>query len=344
MNSVHRYGPVLRLHIDNSDTKKEDPRTSDPAEVSRSRVTSLQIGILGATVALAGIGIMVYLKQSRIEHCWFRPVCASSPAVVSTQRWSSIGWEEPSGLAWEVGCWSGGVQVGGKCFSSGQLLIPARRSGRVGSRRDPSDGQVSSVVDFVIPLIHRGAGAFIVIVTGRSYLRLLSSLLLTILLHLTTPSVVLAMRRASSFLQLRDVDLAPITLVRSVVRRLTLPCLCQACSNTSTGLLSEGTGTWQPCQYLSYHFSPLEKTLSRLLTRVPKMRSCNELSGCSEVRVVFDLNEHELIRPSRGSGTKPAEQEWIRPSRSPGGWVLNSGVASSEQGLGFDRARAQELI
>ncbi|KAJ8458333.1 hypothetical protein OPV22_031259 [Ensete ventricosum] len=57
---------VLRLHIDNSDTKKEDPRTSDPAEVSRSRVTSLQIGILGATVALAGIGIMVYLKQSRM--------------------------------------------------------------------------------------------------------------------------------------------------------------------------------------------------------------------------------------------------------------------------------------
>ncbi|CAD5167066.1 unnamed protein product [Musa acuminata subsp. malaccensis] len=57
---------VLRLHIDDSETKKEDPRSSDLTEVSRSRVTSLQVGILGATVALAGIGIMVYLKRSRM--------------------------------------------------------------------------------------------------------------------------------------------------------------------------------------------------------------------------------------------------------------------------------------
>ncbi|RRT38695.1 hypothetical protein B296_00045170 [Ensete ventricosum] len=57
---------------------------------------------------------------------------------------------------------------------------------------------------------------------------------------------------------------------------------------------------WQPGQHLSYHFFPLEKTLSRLLTRVPKMRSCNELSGCSE---------HELIRPSRDSGNGLAERE-----------------------------------
>ncbi|RZS13649.1 hypothetical protein BHM03_00045261 [Ensete ventricosum] len=34
-------------------------------------------------------------------------------------------------------------------------------------------------------------------------------------------------------LQLGDVDLAPLTLARSVVRRLTLPCLCQAGSNMS---------------------------------------------------------------------------------------------------------------
>ncbi|THU46715.1 hypothetical protein C4D60_Mb09t07810 [Musa balbisiana] len=50
---------VLRLHIDDSETKKEDLRSSDLTEVSRSRVTSLQVGILGATVALAGIGIML---------------------------------------------------------------------------------------------------------------------------------------------------------------------------------------------------------------------------------------------------------------------------------------------
>ncbi|RRT48150.1 hypothetical protein B296_00024925 [Ensete ventricosum] len=42
------------------------------------------------------------------------------------------------------------------------------------------------------------------------------------------------------------------------------------------------------------------KTFSRLLIWVPKMRSCNEPSTCSEGRLVFDPDERELIRPSRG--------------------------------------------
>ncbi|RWV77605.1 hypothetical protein GW17_00061541 [Ensete ventricosum] len=42
------------------------------------------------------------------KHCWFRPVCASSSAVVSTQSWSS---------------------GRGKGFSSGRPLVPTRRSG-----------------------------------------------------------------------------------------------------------------------------------------------------------------------------------------------------------------------
>ncbi|RRT60929.1 hypothetical protein B296_00016901 [Ensete ventricosum] len=66
------------------------------------------------------------------------------------------------------------------------------QKGPVGSRHDPFDGQVSSVIDFTIPLLHRGAGAFITIVTGYSYLNPLSSLLLIIPLHLTMSSVVLA--------------------------------------------------------------------------------------------------------------------------------------------------------
>ncbi|RRT33584.1 hypothetical protein B296_00051226 [Ensete ventricosum] len=36
-------------------------------------------------------------------------------------------------------------------WSSGRTPDPARRLGRVSSRRDPSDGQVSAMVDFVIP-------------------------------------------------------------------------------------------------------------------------------------------------------------------------------------------------
>ncbi|RWV96340.1 hypothetical protein GW17_00040965 [Ensete ventricosum] len=72
------------------------------------------------------------------------------------------------------------------------------QKGPVGSRHDPFDGQVSSVIDFTIPLLHRGAGAFIAIVTGYSYLNPLSSLLLTIPLHLTMSSVVLAVGRTTA--------------------------------------------------------------------------------------------------------------------------------------------------
>ncbi|RZS18982.1 hypothetical protein BHM03_00051321 [Ensete ventricosum] len=87
-------------------------------------------------------------------------------------------------------------QVRWNDFSSGRPLVPAGRSGRVGSRRNPSDGQVSLVVDFAIPLLRRDAGAFIATVTGYPYLNHLSSLLLTIPLLLTTPFVVLATRHA----------------------------------------------------------------------------------------------------------------------------------------------------
>ncbi|RWW88117.1 hypothetical protein BHE74_00003019 [Ensete ventricosum] len=75
--------------------------------------------------------------------------------------------------------------------------------------------------------IRSGAGAFIVGATDRSYLRSLLSLLLTMSSYFTTPSVVLAARRASCFLQLWRVDLVHLTRVRSTVRLLTPPCLCQ---------------------------------------------------------------------------------------------------------------------
>ncbi|RWW44677.1 hypothetical protein BHE74_00049535, partial [Ensete ventricosum] len=96
-----------------------------------------------------------------------------------------------------------GAQVGGK-GSRVRLERSAARvvglmsgrnvSGRVGSRRDPSGGQVSLVVDFAAPLLRRGAGAFIATVIGYPYLNPLYSLLLIILLHLTTSFVVLAAR------------------------------------------------------------------------------------------------------------------------------------------------------
>ncbi|RWW54429.1 hypothetical protein BHE74_00038998 [Ensete ventricosum] len=99
-----------------------------------------------------------------------------------------------SGLGGRLLEWwsSGRVEM----FQLGSIADSCKKVRWVGSRRDPSDGQVSLVVDFTIPPLRRGAGAFIAIVTGYPYLKPLSSLLLIIPLHLTTPSVVLAAKRA----------------------------------------------------------------------------------------------------------------------------------------------------
>ncbi|RWW14273.1 hypothetical protein GW17_00021970 [Ensete ventricosum] len=148
-----------------------------------------------------------------------RPVCASSPAIVSVRSWSSIGWVVPRGSTREVGCWNGGARVGPKYSSSGRPLTPARRSGRVGSRRDPSDGEVSSVVGFCDPLPRRGAEAYIVGVVGHPYLTTWLPLWLTMLLHTSTMPAVLAVGHASSG---KGVGL---TCARPVVRPLAPPYL-----------------------------------------------------------------------------------------------------------------------
>ncbi|RWW13483.1 hypothetical protein GW17_00022792 [Ensete ventricosum] len=195
------------------------------------------------------------------KHCWFRLVCVSSLAVVSAESWSSVGWVESRGSAA-----SGGAQVGWTCLSSGRSSIPARRSGRVGFRCDPSDGQVSSVVDFAIPLLRRGAGAFIATVTGYPYLNPLSSLLLTIPLHLTMSSVVLAARHASPVVRGRE--------------------------NVATRSIFA----------ISFPL-PLEKTFSRFSIRVLKMRSCVVSSACGE-ELNSGTNPGDLAEKVN-SGTNP---------------------------------------
>ncbi|RRT33668.1 hypothetical protein B296_00037555, partial [Ensete ventricosum] len=169
-----------------------------------------------------------------------------------------------------------------------------RVGGWVSSRRDPSDGQISSVVNFAIPLLRRGAGAFIVIVTGYPYLNLLSSLLLTIQLHLTMSSVVLAARRAPAGKGCRPCP----------------PYLCQVGRMTT---------------------DPSMPALGRL-RRVGLTTLAGQLFGGTRTSSGIDPTEQELenwakqelIRPSglRSSGIDPVEQElnnWakqelIRPS------------------------------
>ncbi|RZS24579.1 hypothetical protein BHM03_00057663 [Ensete ventricosum] len=106
-------------------------------------------------------------------------------------------WSDGKSLRVRLGRLAAGVV---ELRSSGNVSARVGRrflqEGQVGSRRDPFNGQVSFVVDFAIPPLRRGVGAFIAMVTGYPYLKLLSSLLLTIPLHLTTPSVVLSVRRA----------------------------------------------------------------------------------------------------------------------------------------------------
>ncbi|RWW44957.1 hypothetical protein BHE74_00049243, partial [Ensete ventricosum] len=113
-------------------------------------------------------GVGTTTVASSVGRGW--PVCASSPAIFSVRSWSSAGWMIPQGSAREDSCWNGGARVGRKYSSSGRSLTPARRPGRVGSRRDPSDGHVSSVVCFSIPLPCRGAGAYIVGIVDHPYL------------------------------------------------------------------------------------------------------------------------------------------------------------------------------
>ncbi|RWW24569.1 hypothetical protein GW17_00011143 [Ensete ventricosum] len=73
-----------------------------------------------------------------------RPVCASSPVVSSARSGSPPECLVIQSPAREVDCWSGGARVKREYSSSGRLSTPARRSGRVGPRRDPSEDQVSS--------------------------------------------------------------------------------------------------------------------------------------------------------------------------------------------------------
>ncbi|RRT37115.1 hypothetical protein B296_00044406 [Ensete ventricosum] len=109
-------------------------------------------------------------------------MCASSLVVGSTERrWSTVEWRELSSPAQQVGSWLVGSRVAKRCLGLGRQLVPARRSSREDSRRDLSDSQVISA-------------------TGRSYMRSLLSLLLSMSSYFTTPSVVLTSRCASCLL------------------------------------------------------------------------------------------------------------------------------------------------
>ncbi|RZS17620.1 hypothetical protein BHM03_00049787, partial [Ensete ventricosum] len=138
--------------------------------------------------------------------------------------------------------WIPSIGFRGQIGSSGICL------GRVGSRRDPSDGQVSLAIDFAISLLRRGAGAFIVRVTGSPYLSPLSSFLLTIPLHLTMPSVVLAARRVPVGKGCRPCP-PYLSQVGCITADPSMPAsgrLPRVGSATLAGQSSGGAGTWRP--------------------------------------------------------------------------------------------------
>ncbi|RWW49637.1 hypothetical protein BHE74_00044171 [Ensete ventricosum] len=105
---------------------------------------------------------------------------------------------DPSYSVTGVGCWSGEARVKRRHLRSGRASAPARRSGRVSSRHDPSDDQVSFVVDFSSPCPRRGAEAYIVSVVDHPYLATLLPLWLTMSSYPSTTPVVLAVRHASA--------------------------------------------------------------------------------------------------------------------------------------------------
>ncbi|RZR92305.1 hypothetical protein BHM03_00020582 [Ensete ventricosum] len=112
-------------------------------------------------------------------------------------------WVVPQGSAREVGCWNGGARVGRKYSSSGRLLTPARRPGRV--------------------------GAYIVGIVDHPYLATWLPLWLTMPSYTSTTPAVLVVRHASTG---KGIGL---TCVRSAVRPLGIrPYLCQV-GRTTTG-------------------------------------------------------------------------------------------------------------
>ncbi|RWW52262.1 hypothetical protein BHE74_00041346, partial [Ensete ventricosum] len=139
--------------------------------------------------------------------------------------------------------------------------------------------------------------AFIVSATGRSYLRSLLPLSLTMLSYLSTTPVVLAVRRTFYLLQLWRVDL---THVKSVIQSLTPPCLCQV------GFIVSGRPRWRSnhprgrgrgsqvniCHIISSLPPPPKKT-SRCPIRVLKMRSYAEPWVCSGVKLVPKVDPTE---------------------------------------------------
>ncbi|RZS24306.1 hypothetical protein BHM03_00057357 [Ensete ventricosum] len=183
------------------------------------------------------LGVGTTTAASSVGRGW--PLCASSPAVVSGRSWCSARWMDPSYPVTGVGYWTGGARVRGRQLRLGRAPTPARRSGRVNSRRDPSDDQVSFVVCFSTPLPRKGAGAFIVSAVDHSYLVTLLPLWPTIPSYPSTTPIVLAVRRASAGRGCRPylcqvgcttID-APHTCIRPAVR---------VGSATSMGQLSEG--------------------------------------------------------------------------------------------------------
>ncbi|RWW51403.1 hypothetical protein BHE74_00042259 [Ensete ventricosum] len=136
-----------------------------------------------------------------------------NPESVSSSKsdWESaqLPWPPPSveggqSSAWEVGYRNDGAQVGRKCSSSG----------RVGSRRDPSDSQVSFVIGSSIPLPRRGARAYIVGIVDHPYLVTRLPLWLTLPSYTSTTPVVLAVRDVSTG------EGISLTCVRSIVSAL----------------------------------------------------------------------------------------------------------------------------
>ncbi|RZS00771.1 hypothetical protein BHM03_00030535 [Ensete ventricosum] len=91
------------------------------------------------------------MKLRTCSYAPMKPVCASSPVVSSARSGSSPECLVIQSPAREVGCWSGGTRVKREYPSSGRLPTPARRSGLVGPRRDPSKDQVSSWIGPFFP-------------------------------------------------------------------------------------------------------------------------------------------------------------------------------------------------
>ncbi|RRT56633.1 hypothetical protein B296_00029605 [Ensete ventricosum] len=216
-------------------------------------------------------------------------------------------------------------------YGSGRLGIPARRL----------------VVNFVIPLLRRGTRVFIVSVIGRSYMRSLMPLSLTIPLYLSTTPVVLASqewnlseRRLQGRYGLYNLEGVPLhhlnpypfdlhPTATKTNHSCTYTSLTPTCPPTAAGRVMQPVRSRPTCRHSFVGQSSIPFSNPPPLHQLPSVPPCFKFPPCDAPSLRCDLHQlteeiGSIHRFGKGGGR---ERERERERREKGGGVEMEGGA-----------------